>query len=68
MHWILEIAFSEDACQTKNDNGAENLSTLRRIALNILQLDKTSRRGIKAAWSSSYLAKLLKSFIAGTGA
>lgn len=73
LHWILDIAFSEDACQTKNDNGAENLSTLRRIALNILQLDKTSRRSIKgkrkkAAWSSSYLAKLLKSFIAGTGA
>ncbi|WP_329601868.1 ISAs1 family transposase, partial [Sansalvadorimonas verongulae] len=34
LHWMLDIAFSEDACQTKNENAAENLSTLRRIALN----------------------------------
>tara|TARA_B100001059_G_scaffold109863_1_gene109912 strand:- start:109 stop:1269 length:1161 start_codon:yes stop_codon:yes gene_type:complete len=73
LHWMLDIAFSEDACQTKNDNGAENLSTLRRMALNILQLDKTCKRSIKgkrkkAGWSNSYLAKLLKSFIMGTGA
>ena len=72
LHWMLDIAFSEDACQTKNENAAENLSTLRRIALNILQSDKTSKRSIKgkrkkAGWSNSYLAKLLKSFIV-TGA
>ncbi|PJE77329.1 hypothetical protein CI610_03753 [invertebrate metagenome] len=72
LHWMLDIAFSEDASQTKNENAAENLSTLRRIALNILRLDQTSKRSIKgkrkkAGWSNSYLAKLLKSFIV-TGA
>lgn len=72
LHWMLDIAFSEDACQTKNENAAENLSTLRRMALNVLQLDKSSKRSIKgkrkkAGWSNSYLAKLLKSFIV-TGA
>ena len=72
LHWMLDIAFSEDACQTKNENAAENLSTLRRMALNVLQLDKSSKRRIKgkrkkAGWSNSYLAKLLKSFIV-TGA
>ncbi|WP_187300048.1 ISAs1 family transposase [Endozoicomonas montiporae] len=72
LHWMLDIAFSEDACQTKNDNAAENLSTLRRIALNILKSDTTSKRSIKgkrkkAGWSNGYMAKLLKSFIV-TGA
>ena len=72
LHWMLDIAFSEDACETKNDNAAENLSTLRRIALNILQLDKVSKRSMrgkrkKAGWSNSYLSRLLKSFIV-TGA
>ena len=34
LHWMLDIAFNEDACQTKEEHAAENLSTLRRIALN----------------------------------
>ena len=72
LHWMLDIAFSENACQTKNENTAENLSTLRHIVLNILQLDQTCKRSIKgkrkkAGWSNSYLAKLMKSFIV-TGA
>ncbi|MCY4495485.1 MAG: ISAs1 family transposase, partial [Acidimicrobiaceae bacterium] len=58
------------ACQTKNENAAENLSSLRRIALNILQLDKTNKRSIKgkrkkAGWSNNYMAKLLKAFVTG---
>ena len=73
LHWMLDVAFNEDACQTKDDNGAENLSTLRRIALNILKLDTSNKRSIKgkrkrAGWSNSYLAKLLVSFILSTGA
>ncbi len=26
VHWMLDIAFSEDACQTRDENAAENLS------------------------------------------
>ena len=70
LHWMLDIAFDEDACQTKDENAAENLSTLRRIALNILKADMTSKKSIKtkrkkAGWSNKYLAQLLKSFIVG---
>ncbi len=71
LHWMLDIAFNEDACQTKEEHAAENLSTLRRIALNILKADITSKKSIKtkrkkAGWSSKYLAQLLKSFIVET--
>ncbi|MRI34064.1 hypothetical protein EOPP23_13795 [Endozoicomonas sp. OPT23] len=69
---MLDIAFSEDACQTKNENAADKLSKLRRIGRNILQLNQISKLSIKgkrkkAGWSNNYLEKLLKSFIV-TGA
>lgn len=68
--WMLDIAFDEDACQTKDEHAAENLSTLRRIALNILKIDITHKRSIKikrkkAGWSNKYLGRLLKSYIVG---
>lgn len=70
LHWMLDVAFDEDACQTKDEHAAENLSTLRRIALNILKADVTSKRSIKtkrkkAGWSNKYLTQLLKTFIFG---
>ena len=70
LHWMLDVAFDEDACQTKDECAVENLSTLRRIALNILKADATSKRCIKtkrkkAGWSNRYLSQLLKSFIIG---
>ena len=70
LHWMLDVAFNEDACQTKDEYAAENLSTLRRIALNVLKADVTSKKSIntkrkKAGWSNKYLAQLLKSFIVG---
>lgn len=68
LHWMLDISFNEDACQTKHENGAENLSTLRRIGLNIFNLDTANkgsmrRKRKKAGWSNSYLAQLLEKFI-----
>ena len=26
LHWMLDVSFSEDACQTKHENGAENMA------------------------------------------
>jgi len=70
LHWMLDVSFSEDACQTKNDNAAENLSTLRRIALNILKRDVSNsgsarNKRKRAGWSNRYLAQLLEQFILG---
>ena len=68
VHWMLDIAFSEDACQTRDENAAENLSILRRIGLNIFNLDTTGkgsmkRRRKKTGWNDNYLAELLEKFI-----
>jgi len=37
LHWCLDVAMNEDACRLRVDNGAENFSRLRRIALNKLK-------------------------------
>jgi predicted transposase YbfD/YdcC len=54
-HWVLDVAFKEDDCRVRKGDGAQNLSILRRIALNLIKQEKsgkTSVRGkrLKAAW------------------
>jgi predicted transposase YbfD/YdcC len=39
MRWVLDVSMSEDACQIYKDNGAENLSCLRHMALNMLRAE-----------------------------
>ena len=70
LHWMLDITFSEDACQTRDENAAENLSILRRICLNIFNLDKLGKGSMKrkrkrAGWNNDYLEELLKTFMFG---
>lgn len=41
MHWVLDVTMNEDACQIYKDHGAENLSCLRHMSLNILREEPT---------------------------
>jgi len=64
LHWMLDVVFSEDQSRTRNGNAPENMTTLRKTALQLLnqQTDKQSiksRRKI-AAWNNDYLLQLLK--------
>lgn len=64
LHWVLDIAFREDDSRVRKDNGPQNFTVLRHIALNLLKHEKTSRRSIKAkrlqaAWNADYLEKVL---------
>jgi predicted transposase YbfD/YdcC len=63
LHWQLDVSFGEDQRRIRKDKGAENFSRLCRIALNLLQADKTSKIGIKArrlkaGWNEPYLLGL----------
>ena len=40
LHWVLDIAFDEDHCRVRKDNGPENFAILRHIALNLLKQEK----------------------------
>ena len=64
LHWILDVCFREDQSRARAGFAAENLATLRRLALNLLKREKTKKRGIKgkqlnASWDHAYLLKLL---------
>ncbi len=63
MHWVLDVAFREDDCRIRIGDAAQNFAILRRIALNLLKNEKTTKLGIaskrlKAGWSADYLAKV----------
>ena len=67
LHWTLDIAFDEDQCRVRKNNGPENFAILRHIALNLLKQEQTSKHSIKAkrlqaAWDNSYLLKVLAGF------
>jgi len=65
LHWVLDICFREDECRVRQGHAAENFALLRRMALNLLKTDKTSKVGIKArrlkaGWSTRYLESVLR--------
>lgn len=64
LHWVLDVGFNEDQARQRKGHSAENFSRLRRLALNLLNRNKTKKRGVKgkrlnAAWDHDYLLKLL---------
>lgn len=64
LHWVLDVAFSEDDSRVRQGNADQNLAILRQIALNLLKQEKTARGGIKAkrlqaGWNEDYLVKVL---------
>lgn len=69
LHWVLNVAYNEDACRIRKKNSAENFSLLRRMALNLIRQDKSSKTGVKgkrlrAGWDSRFLEKLLGDMVA----
>jgi predicted transposase YbfD/YdcC len=64
LHWVLDVWFREDQSRARAGHAAENLATLRRLALNLLKRERTKKRGIKgkqlnAGWDHAYLLRLL---------
>ena len=64
LHWVLDVAFSEDASRKRAGNASQNFSILSKIALNLLKNETSERQGIKgkrlkAAYDQNYLLKVL---------
>lgn len=64
LHWMLDVAFSEDASRKRTGNATQNFSILAKIALNLLKKDTNAKVGVKsrrlkAALSNDYLLKIL---------
>lgn len=63
-HWLLDVQMGEDQSRARAGHAAQNLGTLRRLALNLLKREQTKKRGLKgkqknAGWDHRYLLKLL---------
>ena len=64
LHWSLDISFREDESRVRIGHAGQNLSLVRKLALNLLRQEKSAKVGIKAkrmqaGWSEAYLLKVL---------
>ena len=63
LHWVLDVAFGEDARRLYDRTAAENVGLLNRLATSLLREDpaqgslKVKRK--RAGWNTDYLAQLL---------
>lgn len=67
LHWSLDVSFGDDVNRSREGNAAENQSILKRMALNLLKQETSSKTGItakrkQAGWNNNYLAKVLAAF------
>jgi predicted transposase YbfD/YdcC len=64
LHWVLDVAFQEDANRARAEHAQANLITLRHLALNQLKRETSLKASVKAkrmraGWDDAYLLKVL---------
>ena len=64
LHWQLDVSFNEDNTRLRSGYGAENISMLNKLALNLLKNEKSIKLGVKnkrlkAGWDTDYMLKVL---------
>ena len=63
LHWMLDVTFKEDASRARKGYAAENLSLVRKLALQIVKQHNNKRsikkRLFRAALSQDYLKEIL---------
>ena len=66
LHWVLDVTFGEDRSTISKRNGAENLSALRKMALNMLtnapspgKARSIAQKRKLASWRADYLRAVL---------
>jgi predicted transposase YbfD/YdcC len=65
LHWQLDVSYQEDKCRVRSGHADANFAILRRLTLNILKANKTSKVGIKnkrlrAGWDLAYCELVLR--------
>lgn len=63
LHWVLDTTFDEDRARNRKDHAPENLATLRKLALNVLQRARTDisirRKRKRSGWSDEFARSIL---------
>ncbi len=65
LHWVLDVIFKEDYSRVRTGNGAENLTTIRKVALNTIRMDNSVKTSIKnkrkmCGWDDNYALNILQ--------
>jgi predicted transposase YbfD/YdcC len=64
LHWHLDVTFKEDLCRAREKNAPENLSTIRKFALQLISNAKgklsMKKKQYKAALDVEYMKKIMK--------
>lgn len=67
LHWVLDVAFQQDAQRIRKANSAANFVSLHHLALNILRLDNSKggiqTKRLKCAWNLNFRMKILASIL-----
>src|SRR3954464_13640969 len=64
LHWVLDVTFREDDSRVRDQHAARNLALLRRIAVNLVGRDGSTKTSVRArrkraAWDNDYMLQLL---------
>lgn len=67
LHWQLDVSFGEDQCRKRAKNAAQNFAVLRKIVINILKQERSTKKGIKrkmrmAGYRQDYFLQILSMF------
>jgi predicted transposase YbfD/YdcC len=66
LHWVLDGVLDEDQARNRRDHGPENLTLLRRLALNLAKLEPSQgslrSKLRRAGWDNRFLARMLAQF------
>jgi predicted transposase YbfD/YdcC len=66
LHWVLDVTFREDESRVRKDNGPQNFTVLRHMALNILKRDTSKgslrQKRYQAALNEDFLFQVLSQF------
>ena len=66
LHWHLDVTFLEDASRARKGNAAQNLSLIRKLALQVVRnySDKrsTRKRLFKASLNRDYMIDMVKNY------
>ena len=63
LHWVLDMTFDEDRARNRTDHGPENLTIIRKLALNLLKKSRPelsiARKRKRAGWSDNFAKTIL---------
>jgi predicted transposase YbfD/YdcC len=63
LHWVLDVTFREDACRVRKDHGPQNLSLLRKLALNLYKQEPSKlsarQKRLQALWRQDDILEVL---------